>query len=187
MAPAPKNGECLITDMFPKSTSSALNMFLHSPIAVSGGQVLTAVSSATAPSGATVNGGITGTVVGLLDSSYAPVQNLATTAAGYAIVTIDKNQRYVMRVSTTAYAVTDASKTFRLTATEPATLSTATATNDSYSERQLDGAQEQAAGTEQITVGGLVKPPAVTGVNDAGVAGTEVYCQITSAFHFSVA
>lgn len=183
MCPKPENGENLRTRRFPKSTSSALAMFLHSPVAISAGEALTAVASQTAPSGATVNGGVTGSVVALLASDFSPVQNLAAADAGYVVVTIDPNQAYVMRVSTAAFADADAGKTYRLVATEPATAATATSYGDNFSERQLDGATEHAS-AEQIRVGGRVLPPIVANVNDAAVIGTEVYCTINSTHYF---
>lgn len=183
MCPKQDNGTNPRTRRFPKSTSSALALFLHSPIAVSAGQVLSAVASATAPSGATVNGGITGSTMALLDSTFAPVQNLAAADAGYCIVTIDPDQVYVMRVGTAAFADADTGKTYRLVATEPATAATATSYGDNFSERQLDGAQEHAS-DEQIRVGGRVPPPIVANVNDAATIGTEVYCTINSTHYF---
>lgn len=161
---------------FPKSTSSAAAMFVGGPYFIVGGEARTSVAGHTN----VATNGITGTIVALLDSTGAPVQNLAANAAGTVIGTTDPDRVYVMTMDETHYAgAADFGKYYDITA-EGATVASGDDPGSSFSSRQIDSSTETSVSTDGVIIA-LGRVPALN--NDAATAGTQVYCKINPAFY----
>lgn len=158
----------------PISASNTVDLFVGSPYAISGGQIIGI------PSDADGETEIAGCIVRLCTDGNCTVQNVKASTDGYmAEVTYEAGQEYLITVNDTSFADdgSDNGKMYNLT-DETGTASANGFDGTPYSRRQLDGATEGASDKQMIASrkSGLVD-------NLGGVAGTEVIAKINPANH----
>ncbi len=116
-----------------------------------------------------------GVITKLYDTNHHLVTNLPDNTAGYAEITIDRDQIYIAIVSGTGYAGVADNGKFYATTAAPSTGANADGRSGySYSPRMIDSTTENTSGDVQIL--------RLTGApnNVGGVDGCEVFCKIGS-------
>lgn len=156
------------------SSSNAVDLFIGSPYAISGGKIIGI------PDNADENTKIAGAIVALFKNNGCVVQNVKASTDGYmAEVSYEADQEYVITVDDDGFADdgTDNGKAYLLT-DETATAGSDGFEGDPCSQRQIDGSTEHATDGQMI----VSRKSGLIG-NQGGVAGTEVVARIKPANH----
>jgi hypothetical protein len=139
LRPIPDAKGAINTRLIDISASNAMVLGVFSPYTISGGEAL---AVATYSDGSEK---VSGSIVRLLTDSGKSVLSVPASTDGYkAEVTIDANQRFIITMSGTGFADSDAGKFYSLT-DETLVASTDGFIGDGFSRRQLDTSTESAS------------------------------------------